>query len=347
MESIESINTIKTRWVLLGIYCGEGRVYNDNVSFNSDVTEANFHLQSSETKRHIGAIYQHIKRCEDDRGLFLGEVIKDLENQFRYIHSKKRFGLNDADQQYVEFGSLLKEVIEFNKRVYNEVDYGFNFLDKALLFWEALDDGSFNWQVKNIDLSYLQSYDSDLDSSYSYSFSDVLLNFDWENIDSLSFIGMLAEIKANVRIPAKHLFGRPLANRNFDFVKPKLDKYYYQNIVKTNLGSLINYGFFTNNSANNVGGEIKPTIFLRILYDRKLNTFPSFNSLEVMFCDLDGITKNYCKITNTELNYKISDNIEQYLKVLIECETAFFTPSQFKSAHKLAESKSGIKLLMT
>lgn len=212
MESIESINAIKTRWELLGLYFGEGDVYSDNITFSSDVSEANFHLQSSETKRQIGAIYQHIKKWEDDRGLFLEEVIKDLENQFRYIHSKKRFGLKDADQQYVEFGSLLKEVIEFNKRVYNEVDYGFDYLDKALLFWESLDEGSFNWEVKNIDLSYLQNYDSYLDSSYSYNFSDVILNFDWKNIDSLSFIRMLAEIKANVRIRAQHLFGRPLAS---------------------------------------------------------------------------------------------------------------------------------------
>ena len=347
MESIESINAIKTRWELLGLYFGEGDVYSDNITFSSDVSEANFHLQSSETKRQIGAIYQHIKKWEDDRGLFLEEVIKDLENQFRYIHSKKRFGLKDADQQYVEFGSLLKEVIEFNKRVYNEVDYGFDYLDKALLFWESLDEGSFNWEVKNIDLSYLQNYDSYLDSSYSYNFSDVILNFDWKNIDSLSFIRMLAEIKANVRIRAQHLFGRPLADRSFDFVKPKLDKYYYQNIVKTNLSRLINYGFFINNSGNKEGGDIKPTIFLRMLYDRKLHTLPSFNSLQEMFGDLDGITKNYCKITNTEFNYKITDNIEQYLKVLIECEKASFSSSQFKGAHKLAESKSGLKLLMT
>jgi len=347
MESIESINAIKTRWELLGLYFGEGDVYSDNITFSSDVAEANFHLQSSETKRQIGAIYQHIKKWEDDRGLFFEEVIKDLESQFRYIHSKKRFGLKDADKQYIEFGSLLKELIEFNKSVFNEVNYGFDFLDKALLFWKELDEGSFNWQVKNIDLSYLQNYNSYLDRIYSYNFSDEILNLDWKNIDSLSFTRMLAEIEAIVRISAKHLFGRPLANRTIDFVKPKLDKYYYQNIVKTNLSRLINYGFFVNKSGNMEGGEVKPTIFLKMLYDRKLHTLPSFNSLQEMFGDLDGITKNYCEITNTEFNNKITDNIEQYLKVLIECERAFFTPSQFKSAHKLAESKSGIKLLFT
>ena len=347
MESTESINAIKTRWELFGLYCGEGSVNNMGVVFSSDLAEVNYHLKSSETKRQIGVIYQHIKKCEDERGLFLGEVIKDLENQFRYIHSKKRFGRNDADQQYIEFGSLLKEVIEFNKRVYNAVDCEFDYLDKALFFWESLNEGSFNWSVKNIDLSYLQNYYSYLDRIYSYNFSDVILNLDWKNIDSLSFTRMLAEIKANVSIPAQHLFGRPLVNRSFDFVKPKLDKYYYQNIVKTNLGRLINYGFFVKKSGNMEGGVVKPTIFLKMLYDRKHKTFPTFNSLQVMFRDIDGITKNYCEITKTDFNYKITENIEQYLKVLIECERAFFTPSQFKSAHKLAESKSGIKLLLT
>ena len=81
MKTQEKINDIKLRWQQLGLYCGLGGVRNDKIIFSSDVAEANFHLQGSETKRQIGAIYQHIKKWEDDRGLFLEEVIKDLDKR--------------------------------------------------------------------------------------------------------------------------------------------------------------------------------------------------------------------------------------------------------------------------
>ena len=67
-------------------------------------------------------------------------------------------------------------------------------------------------------------------------------------------------------------------------------------------------------------------------------------AFNVLLEDLNGIANNYCKIVEGSDFSEVRFKIEEYLRVIIECNKAFYSPSEYKSAHKLAESKSRIKL---
>ena len=68
-------------------------------------------------------------------------------------------------------------------------------------------------------------------------------------------------------------------------------------------------------------------------------------SFNVLTEDLDGISYNYCEIVEGSKFSEVRSKIEEYLIVIIECNKANYSPSEYKLAHKLAEAKSGIKLL--
>ena len=255
---------------------------------------------------------------------------EDLKPQINFLHSCSTNKLI-FNAHYKGVLNELESVREQNINTFKKVGYdsSFSYLNYPIRFCKSLQDC--DWQVDAIDLSLLNFNIS------SDPFHFVKEEF-FNDIFSLLFKGKLdtpihlksfiEEYKKECKISIYNLLG-----------KSGDDKKHYQQILKNNFNQLKNYGFFIKKN-----DEFQPTIFLRILRDIKLKSFSPFMVFNVLLEDLDGIANNYCEIVEGCEFSEVRIKIEEYLRVIIECNKASYCPSEYKSAHKLAESKSRIKL---
>ena len=255
---------------------------------------------------------------------------EDLKPQINFLHSCSTNKLI-FNAHYKGVLNELESVREQNINTFKKVGYdsSFSYLNYPIRFCKSLQDC--DWQVDAIDLSLLNFNIS------SDPFHFVKEEF-FNNIFSLLFKGKLdtpihlnsfiEEYIKEFEIPINNLFGKSEDNKE-----------YYKTVLTNNFNKLKNYGFFIKKN-----DEFQPTIFLRILRDIKLKSFSPFMVFNVLLEDLDGIANNYCEIVEGCEFSEVRIKIEEYLRVIIECNKASYCPSEYKSAHKLAESKSRIKL---
>ena len=258
-------------------------------------------------------------------------LIEDLKLQIKFLHESftNKLIFNSHHK------GVLKLLDEVKKHNYNSfknvgVDSTFSYLDGAITFWNSLQDCDL--KVETLDLSLLNLNIS------SNPFNFVKDEF-FNNIFSLLFNGKLdtpihlnsfiEEYNKECKISIYNLFRKSGDNKK-----------YYKQILTNNFNQLKNYGFFIKKN-----DEFQPTIFLRILRNIKLISFSPCMSFNVLTEDLDGISYNYCEIVEGSKFSEVRSKIEEYLIVIIECNKANYSPSEYISAHKLAEAKSGIRLL--
>ena len=265
------------------------------------------------------------------------EVLQaDLKLQIKFLHESftNKLIFNSHHKGVLK---LLDEVKKHNNNSFKNVgiDDTFTSLDGAITFWNSLQDCDL--KVATLDLG-MSLYDFFHPCSISNPFDFAKKEF-FNNIFYLLFSGKLdapihlnnfiEEYNKECKISILNLFGKSGDNNK-----------YYKQILTNNFNKLKNYGFFIKKN-----DEFQPTIFLRILRDIKLKSFSPFMAFNVLLEDLHGIAYNYCEIVEGSKFSEVRLKIEEYLMVIIECNKANYSPSEYKSAHKLAETKSGIRLL--
>ena len=334
-ESIELINKLKELWESQKLYF-DVDFYGKAIDFHAKIDP------TIGTQKWLNG--QYTIEFIDRWSKYEHELLNDLIPHIQFIHRNKlQFDIFKKHKKDVL--ELLNEFNNHNTSILKtKYPYPFGYLTNSIRFWESLSQ--MQWNVREIEYSEINEclrgftvtdYSSELyyRSFENYCNKTITFSLDNNNRLPLTKERLVIEITSNNPVPIVNLFG-----------KPNGSKLYYRNMVTKCVDYLSQLGLFKLQKLKDRDDFVYPTIFLLIM---KHIEFKKFINSRFFYCDniideIDDITSNYCTLKDIEETQQVRESLLKYFEVLNDCALANFSATQFKSAHKLAAHKSGIKL---
>jgi len=342
----------RKKWKESGLFINSSAFFNNKKPLNTDgMSGISFAMMSKQKQYKIYIVLGHMGHLDDEN--LISSLFEDLKENFNYLHSLEKYGNPEAVEFHKEYSSLIKEVIDFDNKEYEEIGQSFTFMDDVYKFWNGLRLLNFNWQVENINLDGLsyQAYGntlSGLKPNGDRLLSARLISLIKPEQTEIYLHRLFAKIRQTHNLNVWNLYGVPLSNRGDDYVKCKHDKFYYQNLTKKILTEFKNYGFLVTKK-NQDGIEFyRPTLFYKMIYN-KINVEREFSISEFL---MNADIKRAAIILNETLNdigsiderdenkELLSRKTQQYIDKLVELDSCGLPSSHYKTFHHVARHRS-------
>jgi hypothetical protein len=329
-ESIKLINKLKDKWESEHLYF-DIEYYGKGVDFHAKVNPI------IGTQKWLNGQYtiDFINRWTK----YEHKLAEDLIPQIEFMHKNiLQFEVFNKHKKSVL--DLLNEFDNHNNSILEtKHSYPFRPLHNTIRFWESLS--KMQWKVKTIDFKNLlaSTYFYDLKGESNDFYCNKILQYalDVRYSKPIYKNRLGADFASNTPVPIGNLFGKNEDNN-----------IYYRDLLNKSLNKLCSLGFFTKHSKKGFEDSFHPTLFLNILKDTELPSTlfsQGYIKFELIQDKMEELTSNYCELKDIEETNLVRKNIYNYFEIINECNDAYFTPSDFKSAHKLASYKSGVKLI--